>query len=130
MAKHFGKELDRKTLWDKIASALAAACAETRGGDVETFLCCCLEQVKAKPAQVARFEPYLQLFATVSTWPEAMRTAFVDYIERHPFAVLPRGRQRWEEYKALALATRGSGGRATDGGDDEAEEIQSWGDEG
>ena len=96
----FGASLDRKTLWDKIATALASACAKVGGeGDIDRWIDLCLEHIRAEPGNVVRLKTFTDLRESLRTRDEPWRRAFLRYVENHRFAVLAYSRARWEQIK-------------------------------
>lgn len=97
---HFGRDLDRKTLWSRIDSGLQAACAKVSDGDLDRWLDLLLEHVRADPARAAACPQLTGLRADLIGPDEAHRRAFVRYVETRRYAVLAFGRAAWGEYKA------------------------------
>lgn len=100
LASLFGEELDRITLWDRIDSALTTALSRAADGDLDRFVSTCLEHVKAAPSRAAASEPLSTLLDTFAVRPPEWRQALLAYLATHRYAVLARGRARWEEIKA------------------------------
>jgi hypothetical protein len=100
LANLFGEELDRMTLWARIGSAFATAHAKVANdADLDRFVSLCLEHVAADSGRTAACEPLLQLIETFAARPPEWRHAFLSYIETRRYAVLVRGRARWERVK-------------------------------
>ncbi len=102
---HFGRELDRKTLWSRIDSALQSACARVSDGDRERWLDLLLEHVRADPVMAAACPYLLGVRAELMTPDEAHRKAFLRYVESRRYAVIAFGRAAWHEYKQANAAT-------------------------
>lgn len=99
LAKLFGESLDRKTLWDRIDSAFATACAKVSDGDVDRFVSLCLEHVQANPSYAAACGALGDMLAQYESRPIEFRQDFIAYCGTHRFAVLAHGRARWEQVK-------------------------------
>lgn len=99
LAHLFGESLERTTLWDRIGTALAKACAETSDDDLDRFVTICLEAILADPAKAAACEPLGQLLGTFAVRPHEWRMDLINYINTHRYAVLVHGRARWEQVK-------------------------------
>jgi hypothetical protein len=91
------------TLWDRINTALATACAQTSDDDLDRFVTICLEKVQADPAIAAACEALGQMLATFATRPHEWRMALIDYITTHRHAVLVHGRARWQQVKVKEI---------------------------
>lgn len=101
LAQLFNRDsLDAVTLWERIGSGLATACAKVNDGDLDRLLSLCLDHVKADPGKAAAHPGVAGLLATFATRPPEWRFAFVDYLDSRKYVVLALGRARWEEFKA------------------------------
>lgn len=107
LARHFGRDLDRMTLWDRIASALEQASAKCDDGDLPRLASLALAHVSADAAGVARDDQFGAWLATVDSWPPEVRQAFVRRLTVLRYAVIAEGRQRWESLKEMGEAFRG-----------------------
>lgn len=103
LASLFGEELDRLTLWSRIDSALEQAGAKVADGDLDRYVSLCLEHVKADAGKAAACEGLRQLFATFAARPIEWRQALVRHIASRRYAVVVRGRDRWEQVKAKEI---------------------------
>jgi len=101
LASLFGSELDRKTLWTRIDSALTTAWAKVASdADLDLFASLCLEHVRADASAVAACEPLRQLLETFAVRPPEWRHAFLHHVHSRRYAVIVRARARWEAVKA------------------------------
>jgi hypothetical protein len=96
----FGESLDRMTLWDRIASALATAAAKTNDGDTDRFISIALDHVRADAGKASRNEVLPMMLYDMAEKPAAWRQGFVRYVASHSFAILAHGRLKWEHVKA------------------------------
>ncbi|HEY3967267.1 MAG TPA: hypothetical protein VGM05_22095 [Planctomycetaceae bacterium] len=106
MCELFGEDLDRTSLWDRIASALATAAAKTTDGDMDRFVSLCLDHVRADAAKAAR---HPEIGAMLHDWSEqsaAWRQGFVRYVATRSFAILAHGRVRWERVKEMKAGAK------------------------
>jgi hypothetical protein len=99
----FGDDLDQKSKWDRIGTAISTACAKVSDDDADCFVSHCLDHIKAEDAQVARCEALSQLLTTFPQRTPEWRQAYLDYFRSHRHAVLVHGRARWEQVKAKAV---------------------------
>ena len=102
MARHFGHDLDRKTLWDRIASGLETAAAKNPNGG-SRLVNDALDHVRADPASVARDDDAGRMIAKLASDEEAGRS-LARYINRSLYVAIVLGRQAWEENKATRKA--------------------------
>ena len=107
LADLFGDDLDRKTLWSRIGSALETADAKVSDGDLERFLSLCLEHVKADPGRAAAHSGLGSLLATFEVRSSEWRFAYVAYLHTHRYPALQFGRKRWEQVKASRIPDNG-----------------------
>lgn len=101
----FGESLDRKTLWDRIGSALSTAACKCDDGDSDRFASLCLDHVKADNAEAARHEQFGAWVVTMAARDEAYRQALVRYCGTKTAIVLVHARAAWEQRKK----TKGGG---------------------
>ena len=99
LAGLFSADLDRKTLWARIGSALEAADAKA-GGDAERFLGLCLDHVKADWGRAAACEALGAVLGTLTSAAPEDRAAFLAYLRDHKYPALVFARQRWGPVKA------------------------------
>lgn len=99
MAHLFGDSLDRLTLWDRIASGFASACAKVDDGDLDRFVSLCLDHIKADAGKAAATQSLGHMLETFASRPIEWRKAFLRYIKTHSYAVLVHARARWEQVK-------------------------------
>lgn len=100
LASLFGESLDRKTLWDRIGSALKTSVAKVDDGDLERFVSLCLEHVQADVGEAGRSEALERELSTYETRPAEWRTAFLAYVAANHYPVVVFGRRRWERIKS------------------------------
>ena len=99
LARLFGDDLDRKTLWGRIASAFETACSKVDDGDLDRFASLCLEHVKADPGSAAACEPLGATLEMFASRPIEWRQAFARHCRTHSYALVARTRARWELVK-------------------------------
>ena len=99
LAKLFGDDLDRKTLWGRIGSALETAHAKVSDDDLDRFADLCLEHVQADPGQAAACDALTTLRQQWGAWPPETRFGVLAYLATHRYAALTHGRARWELVK-------------------------------
>lgn len=102
----FGRSLDRKTLWDRIASALAAASAKANAGDTDHLISMCLEHVRADASYVSAHDLMPTLTAKWADKPISWRQGWVRYISTRGYAIIAHSRLRWEAVKEERAAAR------------------------
>ncbi|MGE4195966.1 MAG: hypothetical protein AB7G11_02425 [Phycisphaerales bacterium] len=103
MASLFGDDLDRKSLWSRIGSAIETACAKVSDDDLDRFVTLCLEHVAADPSATAACPPLLQVLETFAQRPPEWRFAFLAWFRSHRYAAIVHGRARWEGVKAKEI---------------------------
>lgn len=103
LASLFGEELDRMTLWSRIASGLAVGVAKVTDGNLDRFISLCLEHVSADTARAAACEPLLQTLEVANSRPDEWRQAVLHYISTHSYSVIVHGRSRWEQVKSKGV---------------------------
>lgn len=94
------KELDAKTLWSRIGSAIETGLTEAQGGDLDRFENHCLTHILAPISMVAASESYAAYTAAMRNLDADGSVAFVRYLANHLYPAIIFGRQRWEERKA------------------------------
>ena len=99
LAKLFGENLDRMTLWGRIGSAFETACAKVSDDDLDRWLNLLLEHVQADPVQAAACDAMTQLVQTWAVRPPEWRHALLNYCRSHRYPMLTHGRSRWERVK-------------------------------
>lgn len=99
LAHLFGEDLDRLTLWSRIDSALETAGAKVSDDDLDRWLSLCLEHVKADAGRAAACDSLQQVIETFAVRPAEWRHELLAYIATHRYAVVARGRARWEQVK-------------------------------
>jgi hypothetical protein len=99
LCRHFGQELDRKTLWARIDSGLLAACSKVSDGDLDRWLDTLLAHVLASPEEAATCSQLAALRARLAALDVHRRMALVRYLESRRYAVLAYGRAAWESHK-------------------------------
>lgn len=93
------KSLDRKTIWERVGSALETAHAKTVGVDVEFFVSRALEHVLAEPGRVAASAALGETIAWLHERTEAERQAWLTYLSQKRYAVLIHARAVREQNK-------------------------------
>lgn len=94
-------ELDPKKLWDRIATAVATACAKVDDADLDRLVSLALEAVRADHARVAANDEVTTIVADICEREETWRTGFVRYLQQHTYAAIIHGRRAWETRKEL-----------------------------
>jgi hypothetical protein len=97
MARHYSDELDRKKLWDRIASGLeVAASRNPRGGS--RLVSDALSHVKASASLAASDEDVTEMMLELDG-DESLGAALADRIGRSLYVVVAYGRQAWRQKK-------------------------------
>lgn len=99
LAKLFGESLDRVTLWERISSAIEAACSKVDDGDLDRFAHLCLEHVLADAGRAAACDALTATLETFAARPVEWRQAYVRYCRTHRIALVVHVRRRWELVK-------------------------------
>jgi len=97
MAKHFGDELDRKTMWDRIASGLQIASAKNPLGGPR-LINDAMEHIKALPAMVASDPDVATLMSDFSS-SASISKLVSQYLNRSLYVAVVLGRNAWQDYK-------------------------------
>lgn len=100
LARLFSDQFDRTSLWSRIGTAFATACAKVSDDDLDRWCDLLLEHVGAEPGQAAACEPLTQLRQAWEARPAEWRYALLNHCRSHQYAVLTHGRARWEQVKA------------------------------
>lgn len=100
LAHLFGEDLERMTLWSRIDSALETAGAKVSDDDLDRWATLCLEHVQASAAKAAACDALRTLLETFAVRTPEWRHELLNYVATHRYAVVVRGRARWEEVKA------------------------------
>jgi len=98
MASLFSQELDRVTLWDRIASGLDQAAREN-ANDGEAIVNSALRHVLASPAAAARHEPLSWMMDRVVTRDAMWSRLWARWIVSHMHSVIVHARTIWNENK-------------------------------
>ena len=104
----FGDDLDRKTLWERIANGIATATAKS-GGDLGSFFQEILTYVKAEPGKVACNERLALYMETLLSRPAAIQDQFIRTISGKSYLIVTRARGIWNANKAQTLAPKEGG---------------------
>lgn len=107
---HFGRDLDRKTLWSRIDSAIQTTCAKVSDGDTDRWLDLMLDHVRANPAMAAACPELTGLRADLLAADPAHNMAFIRWVESRRYAVLSFGRAAWDDHKKINAAAAEGGG--------------------
>lgn len=103
LADLFGADLDRLTLWNRIASGLSAGASKCTDGDIDRYISLCLDHVKADPAAVAANPDVQDILAHCNSQTAAWRAGLIRYIGAHLYAVVAHARaareKAWQERK-------------------------------
>lgn len=107
LASNFGEDLDRKTLWKRISSAVSSACAKVPSGEPDLLLSAMLEHVKADEASTSRDVNFVDLLASWEARSDTWREGLVTYLRQNLFAALVFMRQAWSAHKAPYAGPKG-----------------------
>lgn len=100
----FGDNLDRMTLWDRIASGVESAAAKTANADHEFFVTAVLRHIHAPRPLVSKSRRLADVLASLGDGDAVERQAFIDYLVTHLDAMLVHARVEWERYLAAKAA--------------------------
>ncbi|WP_078124028.1 hypothetical protein [Leptospira alexanderi] len=98
-AKLFSDDLDRMTLWNRIGSAMISACSKAND-DLELFVNCCLEHIKAESSHVAASEELAQIILSFETKTVTWKKQFISYVSKNHYIILVYARAKWIEIKS------------------------------
>jgi hypothetical protein len=98
----FGKDLDRKTLWERIGNALSSS-AQTCGGDWELLIAKTLEFIKADKGQAAANQNIYNLIELFGSRPKEWQDRFIHICEMKAIIITVKARQIWNENKRSAV---------------------------
>ena len=101
MCDLFGRDLDRKTLWTRIGTALSTAAAKCDDGDTDRFVSLCLEHIKADDAHAARHGAFGRWVVMMAARDAAYRQAFVRHCGSKTAIVLVHARAAWTDPVAV-----------------------------
>lgn len=99
MPELFGEDLDRKTLWERIANGLHTASAKS-GGDVGLFVQELLVYIKADPGQVASNERFAMHLEMLLLRPKEIQDQFVRTMSAKSYLIVTKARAVWNLNKA------------------------------
>lgn len=100
LAVVFGRELDAKTIWSRIGSAIETGIVEAQGGDLDRFENHCLSHILAPISWVAASEAYAQYTESMRKMDEDARVAFIRYLSKHLYPAVVFGRRKYRDRKA------------------------------
>lgn len=89
----FGNELDRMTMWDKIAAAIQGGYAKTVSGDLDLFTQHVLETIKAEPARAVASERFTAALDALHALHGQERQDWLEYLATHLIPVLVHARR-------------------------------------
>lgn len=98
----FGEELDRKTLWERIANGIATATAKS-AGDVGIFLQEILSYIKADPGKVASNDRLALHMETMLSRPVEIRYQFLRSISAKSYIIVTKARVLWNANKVRPM---------------------------
>ncbi|MDR1398628.1 MAG: hypothetical protein LBJ41_01720 [Treponema sp.] len=102
LAKVFGNDLDRKTLWERIGNGLEVCAIKSRN-DIERFLNELFDYVRGSPGDVAANDDARNwIDYTGHLDPEIQRLIIRVCTERR-FIIVLKARNRWKEFKELGI---------------------------
>jgi hypothetical protein len=93
----FGSDLDRLTLWDRIATAIQSAYAKTIDGDLDLFVQHVCEHIKAEPAKAVADDDFVNALQSLYDLPAESRADWLKYLTTHLIPVLVLARRRWKD---------------------------------
>lgn len=94
----FGSNLDRLTMWDKIASAIQSGYAKTVSGDIDLFTQHVLESIQADAAKAVACERLTDAIDSIQQLPEERRQDWLRYLVTHLIPVLVYARREHKNY--------------------------------
>lgn len=89
----FGEQLDRMTMWDKIASAIQSGYAKTVSGDLDLFVQHVLESIQADPAKSVACTRLTDAIDALQVLQEHERQDWLQYLVTHLIPVLVYARR-------------------------------------
>ena len=89
----FGSNLDRMTMWDKVASAIQSGYAKTVSGDIDLFVQHVLESIQAEPAKAIACDALIDAIDALQLLPEEQRQDWLQYLVTHLIPVLVYARR-------------------------------------
>lgn len=89
----FGSNLDRMTMWDKIASAIQSGYAKTVSGDLDLFVQHVLESIQADPAKAVACDRLTDAIDELQQLPKQERQDWLQYLVTHLIPVLVYARR-------------------------------------
>ena len=95
----FGEQLDRITLWGKIATSIQSAYAKTVSGDTGLFVQQVLESIQADPAQAVACDKLVQVMDDLDSMDETAAKEWMAYLVTHLIPVLAKARKAHKESK-------------------------------
>src|SRR5690606_31678720 len=98
MARLFGDELDRKTLWSRIATGLEQAAREN-ANDAQALVNACLLHVKADAGQAAANPWLLDVLLTLPKRDANWQRQWARWIISHIHVVIVKARHQWQKIK-------------------------------
>lgn len=97
------RELDVKTLWTRIDSAITTGITEANGNDTHRLIDAACGHVLASPNAVVSSE-FQSLTSGIFAMDEDESYAFVRHLAKSRYTLIAFGRQAWEERKELRKA--------------------------
>jgi hypothetical protein len=98
LAKLFGDQLDRITLWDRIASAIKTSAAKRPDGG-DGLISVALDHVLADSGKAAACPDLTELVQMAEAKGAAWNRSWAAYITRHVPIIVVRGRAKWKDIK-------------------------------
>lgn len=92
----FSSDLDRKTLWERIGNGLLVSITKA-GDDIDMFVNCCLDYIKAEPGKVAVNESLETFISILSEKSLEWKIEFLRLIEKKHFLFLIHARNLWKK---------------------------------
>lgn len=94
------KQLQAKTIWARIESAIDRALADCDGDDLNRLMSSALEHVKANINVVVSEETCLAIQSELKSLPKEARVYFCRYLSDHRYPAIVMGRELWEQRKS------------------------------
>lgn len=102
----FGSNLDRMTLWSRIASGIESAAAKTATGDYEFFITEVLNHIQCDKGRAACSIRVSQVMEVLEASTVTERQGWIDYLATHVTTLLIHAKRDWERYKTDAKSGR------------------------
>jgi uncharacterized protein YlxP (DUF503 family) len=95
----FGENLDRKDMWDRIATGVVMAAAKVSSADTDLFVQHILSHIQSQPGAAARSERLADAIMELSQWDSQDRSRLIRYMHAHLVPILVFARREWGDRK-------------------------------